>query len=183
MGWGRCATPLGKLGSIATCFSLHVYLNELRAEPFCIWRFINTAFIRSSLLFIKVPFLDIMCHFCPSEKKGIYRSGVAALFWCCRFTKKWVISAHCLILPSHCWSSFRFLLKLHRLRPLSNFDWYQPSELVTVGSVEPKHPSLPYPHLPFGLPESSCGYHLTKARFQIQYMFVVEGLFRVMFFA
>lgn len=33
LGWARCATPLGKLRNITTCFSLHVYLNELRAEP------------------------------------------------------------------------------------------------------------------------------------------------------
>lgn len=33
LGWERRATPLGKLRSIATCFSLQVYLNELGAEP------------------------------------------------------------------------------------------------------------------------------------------------------
>lgn len=145
----------------------------------CSWCFINSAFIRSSLLFIKVPFLNVTCHFCPREE-GVCGSVIAALFSCCQFSKNNIST---LVLPSCCWSWFRFRLKPHRLRPLSNFDWYQPSELETVGFVEPKHPSLPNPHLPFVLPESSHGYHLTKVRLQIQYTFVVEDFFRVVFLA
>lgn len=149
----------------------------------CSWGFINSAFIRSSFLFIKVPFLGVMCHFCPREKEGVCRSVVAAYFHAASSQKnRWYSALSDAPLPL-LGGWFRFRLKLHRLRPLSNFDWHQPSEFKTVGFVEPKHPSLPYPHLPFDLPQSSCRYHLTKARLQIQYMFAVEGLFRVVFFA
>lgn len=94
----------------------------------CAWHFIDTAFIRSSLLFIKVPFLDVICHVRSSEKKGVSDEwGGCIISWCCRFPKKWVVvSARCLVLPSHCWSWFRSRTKLYRLRP-----WYQPAELET----------------------------------------------------
>lgn len=152
-----------------------------REQSPCSWGFINSAFIRSSLLFIKVPFSDVMCHFCLREKEGDFRSAVTALFYCSQKIGDISTLPDAPLQLLGGW--FRFRLKLHRLRPLSSFDRYQPPEFETAGFVEPKHPSLPCPHLPFDLPESSCGYHLTRARLQIQDMFVVEGLFGVVFFA
>lgn len=150
----------------------------------CSWHFINTAFIRSSLLFIKVPFLDVMCHFCPRKKGGVYTSRFAALFWCCQFTNKGVISAHCLKLPSQCWSWFRFRLKLHRLKTLQQF-W-----LVTAiwswncgfCGAKTSLSSLPISSI-WLIRELLC---ISPHQGQISnsvYMFVVEGVFRVMFFA
>lgn len=118
----------------------------------CAWRFIDTAFIRSSLLFIKVPFLDVICHFSSTEKKGIWRSGVNALFpevvdsqrSRCYWHVSWC---------SHCWSWFRTRLNSH---PASSAPVVEP---VCASNEEHSYPSTfeDYPDLkPFQEIKNHC---------------------------
>lgn len=72
-----CTTGIaGKWSSLCSP-SLCISVNGEQSP--CAWHFINTAFIRSSLLFIKV-LLDAICHFSSSEKRG---SGWVE--WLCNF--------------------------------------------------------------------------------------------------